>query len=96
MPGTLQLSNDMHKLGLKFGATLLKMKGRFAEGMKENSAEAEQLTRETIALHATMQGIHFTAKACLDEDEFNQFLYRTGIPLEEAEEALKRVQALIN
>ncbi len=83
MANTELISDVLAALRIEGGRLLLKARdgGPLAEAEEKRLGE----------ILATVDGLHFTAKALLSEDDHQQFLYRSGCSMEEVEESLARL-----
>lgn len=83
MADTKQISDALAALRVEAGLILLKAH----RGQTLLPGEQSRLTQ----IVATLDGLHYAAHALLDEDDWKQFLYRSGCPEAEALESTTKV-----
>lgn len=95
MSDTIKLATDAHALAVKFGAKLIQSEKLCSEGAAWDSRELTTLAGEINYLKGILDGLYFTAKATLNEDDFHQFVYRCGIERKLIEDGIESAQAEI-
>ena len=93
---TAKLATDAHALAVKFGALLIQSEKLCNEGAAWDGPELTRLAGEIRYLNGLLDGIYFTAKAALNEDDFTQFVYRSGIQRALIEEGIGRAKEEIH
>lgn len=96
MTTTEEISTAAYRLGQEFGKRLVETKDRLASGLPFDSAEGHERRAGIRAVKSMYDGLLFTARLFLEEDDWSQFLYRTGIPPAEAEAAIQNVRKITN
>lgn len=89
---TSKLATDAHALGVKLGAKLIAAEKLCSEGAAWDGEELTKLAGEIRYLNGLLDGLYFTAKQTLSEDDFHQFIYRCGIDAALISEGIDRVQ----
>lgn len=95
MSDTAKLATDVHALAVKFGAILIQSEKLCNEGAAWDGEELTRLAGEIREVNGLLNGIYFTAKSLLDEDDFNRFVYRCGIQRGLIEDGIAQAQAAI-
>lgn len=95
MSNTAQLAADIHALAVLAGSKLIAAEKLCNSGADWTGKELTKLAGEINNLNGLLNGVYYTAKQLLSEDDFQQFVYRSGIDraviesgIESAEEAI--------
>lgn len=92
---TEKLASDANALGVLFGSKLIRAQQLCEAGTDGSIKELSQLAGEINAINGTLNGLYYTAKQLLSEDDFSQFVYRSGISADLVQEGIDRAESTI-
>jgi len=72
-PTTLQLAGDAHALAVKFGALLIKSEKLCGENAAWDNKELTKLAGEISNVNGMLDSLYYSAKALLNEGDFEKF-----------------------
>ncbi len=76
---TSNLAGDAHALAVKFGALLIRSEKLCGEGAAWDSKELTRLAGEVNNVNGMLDSLYYTAKALLNEADFEEFCQRSKI-----------------
>lgn len=79
---TEKLARDIHAIAVLCGSKLIAAEKLCNSGADWTGKELPALAGEINNLNGLLNGIYYTAKTLLSEDDFQQFIYRSGIDSE--------------
>ena len=92
MIDTNKLATDAHALAVKFGALLIRSEKLCGDGAAWDGEQLTKLAGSIRYLNGILDGLYYTAKTTLPEDDFEQFCYRCGIDRELIEDGVIRAK----
>lgn len=79
MTDTKKLSDEAYAIGFTVGLKALEIEKRCNAGMDHNSAESKKFAAELNSLEGMRIGYLLAAKTLLNEDDWQQFVYRSAL-----------------
>lgn len=93
---TAQLATDAHALAILLGSKLIAAEKLCNSGADWTGKELTKLASDINNINGILDGIYHTAKLFLSEDDFHQFVYRSGISAELVNDGIERAQRTID
>lgn len=95
MSDTAKLATKAHTLGVLFGCKLIAAETLCNSGASWTGKELTTLASEINNIIGLLDGLYYTAKLLLSADDFQQFVYRSGISAELIQEGIERAEKTI-
>src|SRR5690348_5362052 len=92
---TQKLASDIHSLGALLGSKLIAAEKLCNSGADWAGKELTTLAGEINNLNGLLNGIYYTAKQLLPEDDFQQLVYRSGIDQEVINTGIESAESAI-